>query len=227
MLLMLALTAGGVFARTRVGMRLPAAQRPAEAIGRIGGQTLESYPMQVNGVNATLTVFGLEQPAAAAVARLRPLLSLPEGAVGDGLQFQWEAGGRALSLILLPIRADQSIALLVDAAAAEWRAQHQRALAPPAPNWPLPPQGALRFTARNDATRSALGIADSPAAPREAAHDVAAQLRRAGWQPVAGDPDLGQQLFSRSAHETCMMVALPVPGGGSRVAVLQRRGAAP
>lgn len=219
--------------RTRVGMRLPAATALAPALEQIGAETLLTHPMTVNGVPAGLTVFGLDQPVALAASRLRQRLALPvemspAPGADAGRQMVWRQADRTLTLILLPVRDRQSVCMLIDAPSTDWSDQQNRPVPLPSPDWVLPPQAHLQFSASNDQTQTALTIAESPAAPASAAAWVSDVLRQAGWEPVTGTPDGLQVLFAKPDGAICMLtVTTAGHPDRSRTTMLQKSAQTP
>jgi hypothetical protein len=205
--------------------RIP--KTPVPALEQLGGRTLQTGDVRVNGTPGTLTVLGFDMSAAGVCNALAAALERPDVAQAGSsgaLLFAWptDKGTPPHVLVQTAGAADHALAIVID-------------LPPDAPDasptWPwqdiaAPPSFLPGFSAEDADGRTSLVTGSSSLAPEQARSELAERLASAGW--VAATPAaevVSTALFARGT-ETLVATVLPPSGTdqpGSRLLILRRR----
>jgi len=188
---------------------------PRRTLESAGATLVYDTPATVNGVRATLGAYTFPAAPGAASAEAARLLKLPHTASANGLV----TGNGRMGLIVLP-GDDPRQSLLFLAQYETPRDPGQGVEFPK--GLPHPDNAAPSFSATLDATHTAFASAVSAASPEEVHADMRGRLLAQQWQPAL--PATGAQsmaLYSRG-NAVFLVYAVPQPGGGTRLSLLQR-----
>lgn len=195
----------------------------ATALEQLGGKTLHSADVRINGQPGHLSAFGFDASPERLTPDLRNALQMPELTAHGATLVTHVANDHATSLLLLPGADDShSVAILIEQSA---DARQKSQQTPPA--WPGEircPNADLQFSAENEKTRTSLAVAttmDSPAAIRSR---MATTLAAASWTQASPGTGGSLDLYARNNQVCIVFAAADNSSGQTRITILQRLG---
>lgn len=182
LLLALLLTLRPIQTEASFFMRLRGSDR--RQIEALGGQAVYRTSARINGVPASLDVFGFGSAAGDVADELRRLWQLPAPATPGPAWLTRLHDGRVVHLLVLPgVRLSDSTVWMIEP---RNRGPLPRGSAIPEPPGTNPfPAGELRCWIANDQTRSLFLLYRTTDAPKGALAGVTAALAAKGWQEQA------------------------------------------
>ena len=197
----------------------------ADMLVGMGGASVYSTPVQVNGAPGTLSAYAFKRQFAHEVsAVLTKQLKLPSVPPFSSAFLTYQENNRIQRMLVLPSvdSTDSCIVLVFDQAVRDV----QRSTDTP-PAWPdcfasFP--GTPRFTAVCANTRTTFVTAETMGAPEDAAQEAAAILRGKGWtETPASTPTF--KLFSEHNRLCAVFASRDPKTGQTTLSVVQRDGA--
>ncbi len=212
--------------QARVFSRRPAAAGTVSAaLQTLGGMTVYTAPLRINGTEATLRVTGFDDPLNTLAGEIRTALGLPLAveARSDTLHTVYSGDTVTRLLLLRPAPDGPMLAITLEQSLGAWRESHRAPLRHTLNALPAYPGSTPGFYAENRDTGLRLATLTTPAAAEQIIAFYLSRLASDGWQPAFPSPDPGSAHIFLRAGALCFVVITPIPDStGQHITLLHK-----